>query len=310
VNRSRENGGTPAVPPFRRNGLIPYDPAMMPDRPPRFRVRSRLTLLILLLAVLAICRPSPSAPQVPHALEPATQSTSPATTRSAPATTQAASEKIPELNAAFDRLGNWLAADGAGGRPAAATERAKVAWHVLMTLTAATNGLNEGKYEQGLEAAAERDKKLDEQFAKFRAEHAGDGGAAVRAEIDAVEHLTREAAHSYDFVNRPSKFASDREAQLDLARRVDQIPRFYDRLEPLSKDLDYHNKRLALLVEMAELRTAAAKPGVAAQAARQKLAADTALLAAKDRAYEAQLAADRIKVPTTSPTTRDAAGQN
>lgn len=304
-----KNDHTPPVRAFRFRWAARYDPAMKSRRPRRCRVAPRPILLLLLFAVLVFGRPSASAPPVPQPLDPATQSTPPATTRSAPATTQAAAEMIPELRAALAHLNHTLPADVCEGRRDPGTDREKLAWNFLAILSYKTNGLNEGSFEKFQKESSEADKKIEERFASMRADHAEDG-TAVRAEIDAVERLTRQVAHMHDFMNRPTKFANERESQLDLAGRIDQIPPFFDRFEKLGRDLDYHNKRLALLVEMAELRAAAEKGDDAAQAARQKLDADTALLAAKDKEYEAQLAADQIKVPTTAPATQGAAGLN
>src|SRR4051812_40569651 len=52
----------PAVRALRSKGVTYYDPAMMPRRPRRCRVATRLILPLLLFAVLAASRPGDSAP--------------------------------------------------------------------------------------------------------------------------------------------------------------------------------------------------------------------------------------------------------
>jgi hypothetical protein len=116
--------------------------------------------------------------------------------------------------------------------------------------------------------------------------------------------LTREQAHLLEFViDRPTTFPSTRESQLDLARRVDQIPRMLDKSVELGRDLPYHSKRLELLQEIQELRSKATGANDAAQANKNKLDADESLLAATDAEHAAQVRVDQLKAqrPTTAP---------
>jgi hypothetical protein len=252
------------------------------------RVQCRVRYPFLVAGALSVLFITASA--APPSSKPASRnSTKPATTASA-----ADEEIIPELEAALQRLKDSIPPDVREGR-APPSDRERMIGSFLMFLQASTNGLNDDTVRKNREKQMEADKHLEEQLAQLHEQYAK-VSPEIRQELDAVERLLRETSHMLDFLNRPATFPSTRESQLDLARRIDQIPVQLDRAEVVSRDLKYHNKRLELLDEMEGLR-AKSKAGDAdaAKAAKSHLDADAALLAATDEQYRAEVVADKLK---------------
>ncbi|MDB5353968.1 MAG: hypothetical protein JWN24_421 [Phycisphaerales bacterium] len=172
---------------------------------------------------------------------------------------------------------------------------------LAMMLALSDNGLNDEKAKKYREQAAEVEKAINERYKELWAENEH-ASPQLRQELAINEKLAREMAHLLDFMDRPTKFPTTRDSDLDLVRRVNQIPQALDRAEALDRDSKYHDKRLELLQEIEELRNNPAQPGRLSKSEQQKLDADTALLAALDAEYAAQVKADRIKLhPTTAP---------
>jgi hypothetical protein len=170
-----------------------------------------------------------------------------------------------------------------------------MAGEFLMFLQASTNGLNADTERKNRERRVEAEEEFEQKFSQLRERYAK-ASPETRQELDAVERLSRETLHVLEFLERPATFPSTRESQLDLARRIDEIPRRLDRLEAIDRDSKYHNKRLELLLEMEELRAKTKAPDAGtAKAAKTQLDADAALLAATDAKYRAEVEADKIK---------------
>ncbi|MDB5293362.1 MAG: hypothetical protein JWL69_4603, partial [Phycisphaerales bacterium] len=218
--------------------------------------------------------------------------------RAAPTTRGADDDDLaPELAATLDRI---IPADVREGRRAP-TDREKMASFLAMMLALSDNGLNDEKAKKYREQAAEVEKAINERYKELWAENEH-ASPQLRQELAINEKLAREMAHLLDFMDRPTKFPTTRDSDLDLVRRVNQIPQALDRAEALDRDSKYHDKRLELLQEIEELRNNPAQPGRLSKSEQQKLDADTALLAALDAEYAAQVKADRIKLhPTTAP---------
>jgi hypothetical protein len=184
------------------------------------------------------------------------------------------------------------------------TDREKMAQSFILVLSVADNGLNDERAEKNRRNRAQVQRALDIRFKELR-EAVKDAPPEVREELATVERLARDTSRILDFLDRPTTFPSTRASLLDLTRRVDQIPGVLDRAAELYRDLEYHNKRLELLQEIHELAPAARNADDAGKAAREKLEANTALVAALDAQYKAQVKADRLKSPpATGPTTR------
>lgn len=179
-------------------------------------------------------------------------------------------------------------------------DREKMAQQFILLLSVATNGLNDGRFEQSQQTAAKVKQALDESFEKLRAEHK-DSSPELRRELATVERLARETSTLLNFLDRPTTFPSTREAMRDLAERINRIPAVLNRAAELERDAPYHNKRFELLSEMEALRATARQAGKAGAAATEKLAAQERLLSALDEQYRAQVRLDQLSAPSTRP---------
>lgn len=127
------------------------------------------------------------------------------------------------------------------------------------------------------------DKAVRDQFARMRA--APENAAPVLQEqLTTLERLSLESIHLLDLLSRPASFPTARDSQLDLAKRLQQIPTMLDREDRLNRDIAHHERRLAVLKQIA----AAEKNGGNAE----QLAAAKETLEALDKLATAQAKLD------------------
>ena len=200
---------------------------------------------------------------------------------------------IPEVTAAIDRV--WPREIREGKRDA--SEREKKIGRLILLLTVADRS------GERAVRRAEAMKEFDHKMVELREEYTGDA-PEVRAELEHTIRLYREALLlEPELLNRPATFPTTRDAQLDLAGRVERVPAVVDRGEALLRELEYRVKRLSLLEQVGELRTATTRPGEDGRAAGERLVAAQDLLKATDAAYAAQAKFDRLTAPATAPST-------
>jgi hypothetical protein len=141
------------------------------------------------------------------------------------------------------------------------------------------------------------DKAVREQYAKLKADPAN-ADAKVQEQLAQLEKLSLESIHLLDFLSRPTSFQNQRDSQLDLAKRLDQIPVMLDQEDRLNRDVSHYERRLAVLKQIADLEKAGGNP--------DKLAAATETLAALDQLAKAQSKLDSLTPLGHAPATQPA----
>lgn len=210
-----------------------------------------------------------------------------------PATTRPGVTFEPELRDALLGLDRHIPPEvRANKRPPSERER-KLA-QLMAILLRSESPENAG---QGQKAAANMevaDRAIREQFAKQKADPVN-AAADIQAQLELLEKLSLESIHLLDFLSRPNHFATTRESQLDLAKRLEQIPARLDQEERLNRDVAHHERRLALLKQIAALEKAGDT---------EKLAIAKETLAALDNLAAAQAKLDAVTPVGLPPATQ------
>ena len=198
----------------------------------------------------------------------------------------------PELRDALSGLDRYISPEvRANKRPPNEREKKLARLMTALLLSERPDQAEAGKRNAAnIELA---DKAIREQFVKMRADPAN-AGQPIQDELGTLEKLSLESIHLLDFLSRPGPFPTTRESQLDLARRLSSIPAMMDREDIVNRDVAHHERRLALLQQMAVQEKAGET---------EKLTASKDLLAALDNLAVAQAKVDKLN-PTTAPTTQ------
>jgi hypothetical protein len=199
----------------------------------------------------------------------------------------------PELRDALNGLDKHISPT-ARTNPKAANERERKLGR-LMTILLMSERPDQAetgkKNAANIEAA---DGAIKDQFSKMRADPAN-AAQPIQEQLAVLEKLALESIHLLDFLSRPTTFPTTRASQLDLAKRLEQIPAMLDREDQLNRDVTHHEKRLTLLKQIDSLQKSGENP--------EKLAAVKELVAALDQLAAAQAKLDRL-TPAGTPATQ------